>query len=177
MAAVVLREINAKNPLNYKLALYTQFGVIGLSTIIFVFLPETPWWLARRGKVDQARKVLDRTYKGVPGYDSDREMGIILASIEQQRKWDAETDALGPFAMLKGLNLKRFLIGSYPKVLSRKSDRDLFDAELTSCRVRWSCRFQQPSHLLLPDCFPRFQPFHCEFLRSNKTLLQHTDKQ
>lgn len=149
----------------------------GLQGDIFVFLPKTPWWLARRGKIDQARKVLDRTYKGVPGNDSDRQMGIILASIEQQRKRNAETDALGPFAMLKGLNLKQFLIGSYPKALSRKSDHDLFDAELTSCRIRWSCGFQQPSHLLLPDCFYRFQPFHGELRRSIKTFPRHADKQ
>lgn len=41
-------------------------GIIGL---IFVFLPESPWWLASQGKVDKAAKVLKLCNGGVEGYD------------------------------------------------------------------------------------------------------------
>jgi hydrogenase-4 membrane subunit HyfE len=44
---------------------------------------------------------------------------IIAGTIELQRKWDREAAAEGPFAILQGLNLKRFLIGSWPKVLQQ----------------------------------------------------------
>jgi len=78
-------------------------------------------WLVSKDKFDQARKVLDFKFKGVPGYDVDRELGIIAATIEKQRQWDREAKAEGPFAMFKGLNGKRFLIGSWPKVLQQVS--------------------------------------------------------
>jgi SP family general alpha glucoside:H+ symporter-like MFS transporter len=55
----------------------------------------------------------------VQGYDVDQQVGIIAATIAQQKAWDIETKAQGPLAMLTGLNLKRFLIGSWPKVCFR----------------------------------------------------------
>lgn len=36
--------------------------------------------------------------------------------MDQQQEWDAAAHAEGKFAMLKGLNLKRFAIGAWPKV-------------------------------------------------------------
>jgi len=41
-------------------------GVIG---IIFAFLPESPWWLASKGKLDEAARALKMCYGGVEGYD------------------------------------------------------------------------------------------------------------
>lgn len=73
--------------------------------------------------MDRARKILDSNYKGVPGYDSDRELGIIAATIERQRENDQAARAEGPLAIFKGLNGKRFLIGSFPKVSPRGSHR------------------------------------------------------
>lgn len=43
--------------------------MIGGIAIIFVFIPETPWWLASKGKLDKAAKVLRLCYGGVEGYD------------------------------------------------------------------------------------------------------------
>ena len=41
-------------------------GVIG---IVFAVIPETPWWLASRGELDKAAKVLRRINGNVQGYD------------------------------------------------------------------------------------------------------------
>jgi hypothetical protein len=43
--------------------------MIGVILIIFLFLPESPWWLASKGKTDQAAKVLRLCYGRVEGYD------------------------------------------------------------------------------------------------------------
>lgn len=93
--------------------------MIGISIIIFIFLPESPWWAVRHNKVDLARKILTFTYKGVDGYNVDRELAILVHTVEVQKQHDAAAKMLGPFAVFKGLNLKRFLIGSWPKVLQQ----------------------------------------------------------
>lgn len=46
-----------------------QWGMIGVILIIFIIIPESPWWLASKGKVDGASKVLHRCYGRVEGYD------------------------------------------------------------------------------------------------------------
>lgn len=43
--------------------------MIGVILIIFIIIPESPWWLASKGKVDRASKVLHRCYGSVEGYD------------------------------------------------------------------------------------------------------------
>jgi hypothetical protein len=117
--------------------------MIGLSIMIFVFLPESPCerflafsigpllpigWLVSKGKVDKARKVLESKYKNVKGYNIDGELAIIAATIEQQRAMAAAGKAEGPFAIFKGLNGKRFLIGSWPKVLQQFVGLSIFSS-------------------------------------------------
>lgn len=43
--------------------------MVGLTGIIFVFLPESPWWLAGKDKLDEAAKVLQMCNGSVEGYD------------------------------------------------------------------------------------------------------------
>jgi hypothetical protein len=43
--------------------------MIGLIGIIFFLIPETPWWLASKGKLDKAAKVLQMCNGGVKSYD------------------------------------------------------------------------------------------------------------
>jgi hypothetical protein len=123
IASVVLKARADVAPYDYRTVIYTQFGVIAFSTLIFVFMPESPWWTARKGKLDRTRKILEYTHRGVRGYNVERELGIILHTIEVQRENDAATRAMGFTAVLRGLNGKRFLIGSYPKVSGRGRGR------------------------------------------------------
>lgn len=43
--------------------------MIGIMLVIFVSIPETPWWLASKGKLDSAAKVLSRYNGHVEGYN------------------------------------------------------------------------------------------------------------
>jgi MFS family permease len=79
-----------------------------------------------KGKIAKAQKILEWRNKGVPGYNIAQEMAIIADTIEQQRIWDTQAHAEGPFAILQGLNLKRFLIGSWPKVLQQLVGLSIF---------------------------------------------------
>lgn len=44
--------------------------MVGSMLIIFLLLPESPWWLVSRGKIDKAMNSLRICNRGVPGYDS-----------------------------------------------------------------------------------------------------------
>lgn len=51
-----------------------QWAMIGVSAIIFVLLPETPWYLVSKGKLDQAKKVLTKMHGRKQGYDSQEQV-------------------------------------------------------------------------------------------------------
>jgi MFS transporter, SP family, general alpha glucoside:H+ symporter len=73
-ASIALKVQATSNPLNYKTPIYTQFAMIGISFIIFILLPESPWWLVSKGKLEKAEKVLSSKFKNVPGYDIPNEL-------------------------------------------------------------------------------------------------------
>lgn len=119
-ASVTLKARADTHPLDFRMPIYTQFGMIGIAVLIFLILPETPWWLARKQKLDKARKVLTFMSKGIEGYHVEEELAVILHSIASEEQKRAAMPS--KFAMLKnmdmfrGLDLKRFLIGAWPKV-------------------------------------------------------------
>ena len=43
--------------------------MLGATIIIFVLIPETPWWLVSKGKLDRAAKTLKLCNGHVSGYD------------------------------------------------------------------------------------------------------------
>jgi hypothetical protein len=46
--------------------------------VVFALLPETPWWLASKGKLDKAAKVLQFCNGGVKGYDVQEHIVCLL---------------------------------------------------------------------------------------------------
>lgn len=69
--------------------------------------------------MEKARKVLTFTYKGVPGYEVDRELAILEATVEMQKQQSIANKQVGFLEIFRGLNRKRFLIASWPKVLQQ----------------------------------------------------------
>jgi SP family general alpha glucoside:H+ symporter-like MFS transporter len=126
--AVALKARATTHPMDFRNMIYTQFAMIGLSAVIFFFLPESPWWLVSKGKNEQAKKILASKFSNVPQYDVETEFAIIEATIENQREFDKASKSEGSLAMLKGLNLKRFLIGSFPKVLQQFVGLSIFSS-------------------------------------------------
>lgn len=49
-----------------------KWAMIGTMGIIFVFLPETPWWLLSKGRREQAKKVLLRYNGHLQNYDVNK---------------------------------------------------------------------------------------------------------
>lgn len=78
--------------------------------------------------MDRARKVLVQKYGKIQGYNIDHELSILEATVDRQRAWSRETQAEGSLAIFKGLNRKRFLIGSWPKVLQQFVGLSIFSS-------------------------------------------------
>lgn len=90
-ASVALNRLAKIDPLDFRTPIYTQvchfyllsgskhakptnpchvqWAMVGVIGIVFAVIPESPWWLASKGKLDKAAKVLHRINGSVENYD------------------------------------------------------------------------------------------------------------
>lgn len=115
-ASVALYELKLRDPLNYKTPIYTQWAMVIPIGIVFALLPETPWWLASRGKLEKASKVLHLFNGGVEGYDIEEQIGVMVATVRIERQIAEQNKELGRWAVFQGRNLLRFIIAGWPKI-------------------------------------------------------------
>jgi SP family general alpha glucoside:H+ symporter-like MFS transporter len=116
MSAVGLQRLNKLHPFDFRLAIYTQWGMIGGLALIYCFLPESPWWLIGKDKTEKARKTLLTLKGGVPGYDVDSEIAVMQNTITEQRHRAGETGKMPMKRIFMGLNGKRLIIALWPKL-------------------------------------------------------------
>jgi len=45
--------------------------MVGIIIITFAFIPESPWWLVSKGKIDKAARILTRCNGNVKDYSID----------------------------------------------------------------------------------------------------------
>jgi len=48
MAPVALQRLNQTHPLDFRVAIYTQWAMLGILAVIFVIIPESPCELLHR---------------------------------------------------------------------------------------------------------------------------------
>lgn len=121
--------------------------MVGLIGIIFVFLPETAWWLAGKGKLDKAEKVLRLCY-GEENYDIHEQIvtsrpltfpyplltwsqEVMTATIAMERQSAEENKELGTWAVFQGRNLLRFIICAWPKITQQFVGLAVFNSNAT----------------------------------------------
>ncbi|WRT68753.1 uncharacterized protein IL334_005733 [Kwoniella shivajii] len=123
LAPMVLFIEKNKDPLNWKVAVLTQWAFLGIMLPIFIWLPETPSYFAARDLHDQGLAVLRRVNGNVEGYDVDAEYEVIKNIIAEEReRREAEGMIDGNWRTLlksygdcfKGTNLKRTIASSLP---------------------------------------------------------------
>ncbi|EMR68330.1 putative sugar transporter protein [Eutypa lata UCREL1] len=117
-APLALRQLAITDPYDFKIAIYTQWGMLGALLLINIFIPESPWWLVQRGKYNSAQKVLASTHKNVPGYDVKNELGIIVATVEHELLVTREIK--NQLAQIfQGINAWRLFIAFWPKAMQQ----------------------------------------------------------
>ncbi|KAJ2904916.1 General alpha-glucoside permease [Zalerion maritima] len=115
-ASVALERLGGVDPMNYKTPIYTQWPMVGLIGIVFFLLPESPWWLASKGKFNEAAKVLHICNGHIEGYDVDEHIEVMSATIVTERQIAEQNKEIGKWAVFKGRNLLRFIISAWPKI-------------------------------------------------------------
>ena len=145
MASVSLQQLNKRHPDDYLTAIYTQFAMLGLLAILYLFLPETPWFLITSGQTGKARALLQKLKGDIPGYSVDIELAVLQNTVEEQRH-RANVVGKMPLKMIfRGLNLKRLIIALWPKLTQQAVGLSVFN--------NYSTYFCKPTNV-------RYYPLH-----------------
>lgn len=99
----MMQQLNQKHPDNYLLAMRIIWAPVGLMIVFWMFIPESPWFHARRGNKEKALKCMRQLYGGVKGYDIEEEYGIIARTIAHERTVLQDKPRYAD--VFKGLNL------------------------------------------------------------------------
>ncbi|THY83187.1 general substrate transporter, partial [Aureobasidium pullulans] len=130
-ASVALNRLHISAPHDFRTPIYSQWAMIGVSAIIFVFLPETPWYLVSKRKLDQAKKVLTKMHGRKQGYDSQEQVDLMMSTIASERAAAEQNSELGPWAVFQGKNLLRFIIAAWPKITQQLVGLTVFNTYAT----------------------------------------------
>ncbi|KAJ5929061.1 hypothetical protein N7454_006909 [Penicillium verhagenii] len=108
IAAGVIRAFSTRtDQWSYRLPLGLQWAWPVPIIVFTVFAPESPWWLVRRGRVEDAKRSIRRLTSpncGIP-IDIDREISIIQATNEQEIILSNNAGSL--VDCFKGVNIRR----------------------------------------------------------------------
>ncbi|KAJ5256738.1 hypothetical protein N7478_012842 [Penicillium angulare] len=115
-ASVALNRLNDTDPMDFRTPIYTQWAMIGCTAIIFILIPESPWWLVSKGKLDEAANVLRKFNGKVEGYDVQEQISVMDGTVTEERLLAERNAEIGKLAVFKGRNLIRFIIASWPKI-------------------------------------------------------------
>ncbi|KAH8819018.1 general substrate transporter [Xylogone sp. PMI_703] len=109
IATGILRGVlNMDNEWAYRIPFAIQwFWPVILIPLIY-FAPESPWWLVRRGRTQEAREVLKRlTSSRNINFDMEKNIALMVVTTEHERTINAETSY---WACFEGTNLRRTII-------------------------------------------------------------------
>lgn len=93
----------------YRAIFVSQYGFSALGAIFLPFMPESPWWLVGRGKMERAAKSLSRL-----GYDDlnvEKRIALISVTLEEVKK---ETDGVSYIECFRKSNLRRTIVSVAP---------------------------------------------------------------
>lgn len=133
--------------------------MVGAAGIIFVLLPESPWWLVSKGRNDAARSMLKKCHPNIKDQEVQEQIDVINATVAHERiiaEQNAEVDAL---AVFRGRNLIRFFISSWPKVVQQFVGLSVFNTyavyfcTLNSASFRSRSVHRKNEYVLTPHQF------------------------
>lgn len=105
LSSVALQVVNKTDPENYLKAIYSEWVPLGLWMILLVFMPESPWYYARRGNDVKAIKTLQFIHKGVEGYDAEHEYAVMAREIEHEQELKQLQSTTSWLDLFRGTNL------------------------------------------------------------------------
>lgn len=82
----MMQQLNTKHPDKYLIAMRVLWAPIALMLVCWAFVPESPWFHARRGNKEAAMKSLHHLYGNVKDYDYEEEYQIIARTIDHENE-------------------------------------------------------------------------------------------
>ncbi|KAH7109312.1 putative MFS alpha-glucoside transporter [Dendryphion nanum] len=125
-AQVALNSLNMNNPHNYLNPLYSQWAQIGLMLIIYIIIPESPAWCVTAGKMERAKKALLYLNRGLENYDVDKQLEIIVLSIEHERALAIEQRREKWYNIFRGTDGRRTVTSLWTNVSQQFIGLSLF---------------------------------------------------
>ncbi|RYP48306.1 hypothetical protein DL768_005791 [Monosporascus sp. mg162] len=102
-------------PWSWKTAVITQFAPAAFCLVIFIpFVPESPYFLVSKGRIDEARASITRLRKGEPNIDIDQQVRIVQDTLAHERQERAQASSY--LECFQGTNLRRTLLACLPVV-------------------------------------------------------------
>jgi MFS family permease len=125
-AYIAMQTMNKQHPHEYLTPVYTQWAQIGLMFLVYLFLPETPAWCVMRGDTTRAKKELRRLNRGVPGYDVDQQLEVLVLAVEHERAVAAEQRREHWHAIFRGVDGLRTVIALWTNLSQQFIGLQLF---------------------------------------------------
>jgi hypothetical protein len=123
--------------------------MVAMIAVIFAIIPESPWWLVSKGKIDKAAKILKWCNGKVDGYSVDEQIvcfffffkligrdidilqEIMTATVNEERILAERNAEEGSWAVFQGRNRIRFLIAAWPKIAQQLVGLAVFNTYAT----------------------------------------------
>ena len=114
--------MNDTQPMNYLTPIYTEWAVIvseltgranvqGVMLIVYLTIPESPYWCAARARHDQGRKVIGFLNGGIDGYDVAFHYNLIQRAVEKEQSFQKTIDGDRGGFLQELLNVKEVFVG------------------------------------------------------------------
>ncbi len=84
--AIGLEVLQRTAPLQFRRIFYSEFTIVGLWLVPLLVVPESPVWLASKGRHERGKKALAHLVGSVEGFDLDHEYAVIVDEIERSRR-------------------------------------------------------------------------------------------
>ncbi|EWG51564.1 hypothetical protein FVEG_10492 [Fusarium verticillioides 7600] len=104
---VVLQRLNKTDPFNRQTPVYTQWGHIVVTAIIYVLLHESPSWCVTVGQEERAKKSIRFIYRGVENFHVDRHYELLVLNVEHEKALAVEQRNESWLAIFKGTDSRR----------------------------------------------------------------------
>ena len=94
---VVKSQLGRTDDFAWQLPYYLQLMWPPLLGGLILFAPESPWWLVRRGKYEEAKKSLHRltNHKEATGFDADQSIAMMKHTIEMEAQVSLRCETRG----------------------------------------------------------------------------------
>ncbi|KAF4123885.1 Sugar (and other) transporter [Geosmithia morbida] len=107
VALIVDSEGDADNRWAYRSVFCSQYGFAAVAAAFWFFMPESPWWLANKGKDELALKNLEKLGYSSSTGENARRLAQIKTTLDEARH---ETEGVSYLECFRKSNLRRTII-------------------------------------------------------------------